>query len=51
MSGHLWAIIAMVTLGVGSFVGANFGAYVTHEEGRAVYFYIGQQGFFLFMTR
>ena len=33
------------------FVGANFGAYVTHEEGRAVYFYIGQQGFFLFMTR
>ena len=33
------------------FVGANFGAFVTHEEGRAIYFYIGQCGFFLFMTR
>ena len=33
------------------FVGRNFGAYVTHDEGRAIYFYVGHMGVFLFMTR
>ena len=28
-------------------VGRNFGAYVTHEVDRYIYFYIGQSGFLL----
>ena len=31
-------------------VGRNFGAYVTHEVGRYVYFYIGQKGFLIWST-
>jgi dynein light chain LC8-type len=31
-------------------VGRNFGAYVTHEQGRYIYFYIGQKGFLLWST-
>lgn len=27
------------------FVGRNFGAFVTYEEGKYIYFYIGQVGF------
>ncbi|CAM9607090.1 unnamed protein product [Heterosigma akashiwo] len=31
-------------------VGRNFGAYVTHEESKFAYFYIGQMGICLFST-
>lgn len=31
-------------------VGRNFGAYVTHEVGRYIYFYIGQKGFLIWST-
>ena len=31
-------------------VGRNFGAYVTHEVGRYLYFYIGQKGFLIWST-
>ena len=31
-------------------VGRNFGAYVTHESGRYIYFYIGQKGFLIWST-
>ena len=31
-------------------VGRDFGAYVTHETGRFIYFYIGQKGFLLWST-
>lgn len=31
-------------------VGRNFGAYVTHEIGRYIFFYIGQKGFLVFST-
>lgn len=27
------------------FIGRNFGAFVTFEEGKYIYFYIGQTGF------
>ena len=29
-------------------VGRNFGAFATHEEGKFIYFYIGQTGFLVF---
>ena len=32
------------------FVGRNFGAYMTHEAGHHVYFYVGQQAVLLFKT-
>ena len=32
------------------FVGRNFGSFVTHEDGKFCYFYIGQTGFLLFGT-
>ena len=32
------------------FVGRNFGAFVTHEENKIIYFYIQQTGFLLFGT-
>jgi len=32
------------------FVGRNFGAYVTYEEGKYIYFYINQMGFCVFVT-
>jgi hypothetical protein len=32
------------------FVGRNFGAFVTHEQDKFSYFYIGQIGFLLFST-
>eukprot|EP00937_MAST-01D_sp_MAST-1D-sp2_P003892 g3892.t1 len=32
------------------FVGRNFGCYVTHEEAKFVYFYIGQVGICIFST-
>lgn len=32
------------------FVGRNFGAFVTHEEKKIIYFYIQQTGFLLFGT-
>jgi len=32
------------------FVGRNFGAFVTHEDGKFSYFYIGQIGFLIFGT-
>ena len=32
------------------FVGRNFGCYVTHEESKFVYFYIGQVGICIFST-
>merc|ERR1712080_372010 len=31
-------------------VGRNFGAYVTHEVGCYIYFYIGQKGFLIWAT-
>ena len=31
-------------------VGCNFGAYMTHEKGHYVYFYVGQQAVLLFKT-
>ena len=31
-------------------VGSNFGAYMTHEKGHNVYFYVGQQAVLLFKT-
>ena len=31
-------------------LGRNFGAYVTHEVGRYIYFYIGQKGFLIWST-
>ncbi|CAI2385365.1 unnamed protein product [Moneuplotes crassus] len=31
-------------------VGRNFGAFVTHEIERYIYFYIGQKGFLIFST-
>ena len=31
-------------------VGRDFGAYVTHETGRFIYFYIGQKGFLIWST-
>ncbi len=31
-------------------VGRNFGAYVTHETGRYIYFYIGQKGLLIWST-
>ena len=31
-------------------VGRNFGGFVTHEQGRYIYFYIGQKGFVIFST-
>jgi hypothetical protein len=30
------------------FVGRNFGCFVTHEDGKFMYFYIGQTGFCIF---
>lgn len=30
------------------FVGRNFGCFVSHEDGKFVYFYIGQTGFCVF---
>jgi dynein light chain LC8-type len=30
------------------FAGRNFGTYVTHEEGKFIYFYIGQMGICVF---
>ncbi len=32
------------------FVGRNFGTYVTHEEKKFIYFYVGQVGVCLFAT-
>lgn len=32
------------------FVGRNFGAYVTYEEGKYIYFYINQIGFCVFIS-
>ena len=32
------------------FVGRNFGAYMTHEAGHHVYFYLGQMAVLLFKT-
>ena len=32
------------------FVGRNFGAYMTHEQGHNVYFYLGQMAVLLFKT-
>ena len=31
-------------------IGRDFGAYVTHETGRYIYFYIGQKGFLIWST-
>ena len=31
-------------------LGRNFGAYVTHEDKRYIYFYIGQKGFLIWST-
>jgi len=31
-------------------VGRNFGAHVTHETGRYIYFHIGQKGFLIWST-
>ena len=31
-------------------VGRDFGAYVTHESGRFLFFYIGQKGFLIWAT-
>ena len=31
-------------------VGRDFGAYVTHEVGRFLFFYIGQKGFLIWAT-
>ena len=31
-------------------LGRDFGAYVTHETGRYIYFYIGQKGFLIWST-
>ena len=40
-----------IVLWVSSFIsGRHFAAYVTHEIGRYIYFYIGQKGFLLFST-
>jgi dynein light chain LC8-type len=32
------------------FVGRNFGSWVTHEDGKYIYFYIGQTGFCVFAS-
>ena len=32
------------------FLGRNFGSFVTHEEKRYIYFYIGQKGFLIWST-
>ncbi|KAG5186792.1 Dnl2 protein-like protein [Tribonema minus] len=32
------------------FVGRNFGSFVTHEQSKFIYFYIGQMGVCLFST-
>ena len=31
-------------------IGRHFGAFVTHETGRYIYFYVGQKGFLLWST-
>ena len=33
-----------------NFLGRNFGSFVTHEEKRYIYFYIGQKGFLIWST-
>ncbi|RYG50081.1 hypothetical protein EON66_12220 [archaeon] len=30
------------------FVGRNFGCFVTHEDGKYIYFYLGQMGFCIY---
>jgi hypothetical protein len=39
-----------VVAGNNLFAGRNFGAHVTHETGRYIYFHIGQKGFLIWST-
>jgi len=43
-------VVGKLQLNLTMKIGRNFGAYVTHETGRYIYFYIGQKGFLIWST-